>query len=259
MSIIKKAIKKAVGIVEQITNTTIDIKRKPRVRIKVHPKAVSDGTSMALYVDLVNKFCNYVPKNIFEIGANYAQDAEFLRKSFNLKEQDVYVFEPHPQIFAEIKKMFNFNAFQIAVSNKNGRTKFNAIDIDNNEYKNSGISSLRDGLLYNKKNFIEVDIEMTRMDSFMQKHNIDAIDFLKIDVEGMTYEVLEGFGSYLKNVKAIQLEAEYKQYWKDQKLYEDIEQLLKINGFKLVYFMLWDGGIQSDSFWIQEQYLKQSI
>jgi FkbM family methyltransferase len=256
---IKKWIKKAVGIVEQITNSTINIKLKPRVKIKAHPKAVSDGTSMNLYVELVSRFCNYTPKNIFEIGANYAQDAEFLRKSFELSEKDIYVFEPHPQIFAEIRKMYNFNAFEIAVSNQNGRAQFNAIDVENNEYQNSGISSLRDGLTTNEKNFIQVDVEMTRMDSFMQKHNLHAIDFLKLDVEGMNYEVLEGFGSYLKNIKAIQTEGEYKQYWKDQKIYEDIEQLLKTNGFKLVYFILSNDGIQSDSFWIQEQYLKQAI
>ncbi len=242
-----------------ITNTTITLKRKPRVKIKVHKDAVSDGTSMALYVDLIERFCTHKPKNIFEIGANYAQDAEFLRQSFELPSQNVYVFEPHPQIFAEIKKMYQFNAYEIAVSNENGRAKFNAIDVLNNEYKNSGISSLRNGLTTDKKNFISVDVEMTRMDDFCKKNSIDSIDFLKLDVEGMNYEVLEGFGKILPFIKAIQTEGEYKQYWEGQKVYQDMENLLVANGFKLVYFILSNDGIQSDSFWIHDKYLKQAI
>ena len=37
-------------------------------------------------------------------------------------------------------------------------------------------------------------------------NNINKIDFLKIDVEGMETRVLRGFGDILKNVKYIQFE-----------------------------------------------------
>ena len=259
MSTIKTIIKKVISGVERLTSTSITIRRKPRTRIRVHPYAVSNGDSMQFYVNLVEKFCNYKPNNIVEIGANYAQDAEFLRKSFNIDEEEIYVFEPHPQIFTEIKKMYKFKAFDLAVSNTRGRTKFNAIDILNNEYNNSGISSLRNGLKTNKKNFINVEVDLIRMDDFIQQYNIESIDFLKLDVEGMNYEVLEGFGEYLSYVKAIQTEGEYVQYWEGQKLYNDMEELLLKNNFKLVSFVLSRDGIQSDSFWIQDKYLKKAI
>lgn len=257
MSIAINIIKKIISGIEAITKTQITIRRKPRIRIKVHPNAVSDGTSMQFYVDLVNKFCNFKPKNIFEIGANYAQDAEYLRKSFEISEKDVYVFEPHPQIFSEIKKQYDFNIYDLAVSNVRGKTVFHAIDITNNEYKNSGISSLRDGLKTNKHNFIDIEAELIRMDDFIQKEQIETVDFLKLDVEGMNYEVLEGFGDRLPYVKAIQTEGEYLQYWEGQKLFRDIEEILLKNNFKLVSFILSGDGIQSDSFWVQEKYLKR--
>lgn len=257
MSIAIKIIKKIILGFEAITKKQITIKSKPRIRIKVHPDAVSDGNSMQFYVDLVEKFCNFKPENIFEIGANYAQDAEFLRKSFEISEKNVYVFEPHPQIFSEIKKMYNFNSFDLAVSNVKGKTVFHAIDITNNEYKNSGISSLRDGLTTNKQNFIDIEVELIRMDDFIQQEQIEVIDFLKLDVEGMNYEVLEGFGERLSIVKAIQTEGEYMQYWEGQKLYIDIEKILLKNNFKLVSFVLSADGVQSDSFWVQEKYLKR--
>lgn len=259
MNFAKSIIKKVVRAIELLTDSSITVKPRPRVKIQVHPNAVSNGDSMQFYVDLVEKFCDYKPRNIFEIGANYAQDAEYLRKSFNLEEKDVYVFEPHPQIFTEIKKLYNFNAFDQAVSNTTGKTTFNAIDVFNNEYNNSGISSLRNGLCTNKQNFIEVEVDLIRMDDFIREHKIETIDFLKLDVEGMNYEVLEGFGEQLSCVKAIQTEGEYAEYWEGQKLYKDMEELLIKNGFTLVFFLLSRDGVQSDSFWIQDKHLLKAI
>jgi len=78
-------------------------------------------------------------------------------------------------------------------------------------------------------------------------------------VEGANYEVLEGFGDELSRVKAIQVEGEYRQYWEGQKLYWDIEQLLKQNNFELVHFSLSDDGVQSDSFWVQKRYIARAV
>lgn len=40
----------------------------------------------------------------------------------------------------------------------------------------------------------------------MQVQGIDTIDFMKIDVEGMEYKVLEGFGDMIAQVRAVQFE-----------------------------------------------------
>jgi FkbM family methyltransferase len=256
MRIIKKVINYILIIIGRLIGKVIDIRVRPLIRIKTHQCAVSDGTSMQYYVDLVKKFCNFTPKNIFEIGANFGQDAEYLRKSFFIEEKNVYVFEPHPQIFKELNKLYKFNNYELAVSNEVGRANFHAIDIENNEYKNSGISSLKNGLTTDKKNFIEIDVKMIRMDEFISKNKIEEVDFLKIDVEGVNYEVIEGFGNEITKVKVIQTEGEYRQYWEGQKLYSDMEQYLVKNGFLLIDFKLSSDGIQSDSLWVQKKYIK---
>jgi FkbM family methyltransferase len=255
-SILKRVIKGCINVIELLTGITINIKLKPRIRIKTHKNAVNNGTSMQYYVDLVEKFCNFKPKNIFEIGANYGQDAEYLRKSFDIDAKNIFVFEPHPQIFKELKKMYDFNCYDLAVSNIAGRATFHSIDIENNEYKNSGISSLRNGIKTNRKNFIDIDVEVIRMDEFIKKNKIGEIDFLKIDTEGANYEAIEGFGIELNKIKVIQTEGEYKQYWEDQKLYKDMESYLIERDFLLVDFKLSSDGIQSDSLWIQKKYMK---
>ncbi|MFI8735957.1 FkbM family methyltransferase [Ectopseudomonas toyotomiensis] len=242
-------------IISRLIGKEVLITLRPRVSVKLHKNAVTNGQSMALYADLVKKFCTFNPSNVFEIGANYAQDAEYLRKRFGLEDKDVYIFEPHPLIIREVNNMYGFNSYGVAISNYDGKAVFHAIDVENNEYKNSGISSLKEGLFTDKRNFIDTEVDVIRMDTFMQREGIESIDFLKIDVEGANFEVVEGFGEKLSKVKAVQVEGEYKEYWEGQKLYWDMALLLKKNDFELVYFSLSDDGIQSDSFWVQKQYL----
>jgi FkbM family methyltransferase len=53
-----------------------------------------------------------------------------------------------------------------------------------------------------------VKCPMTTGDGFMREHNIDGIDFLKLDVEGAEMEALIGFSNALKSgeIRAIQFE-----------------------------------------------------
>jgi len=150
--------------------------------------------------------------------------------------------------------MYSFNTYQMVISNANGSSKFYAIDINSNV--NTGISSSKFAELYNDYNYSILDIESIRMDKFITMNNIDSIDFLKIDVEGSSYEVLEGFGNYLSIVKSIHIEGEYKEVWRNQRLFPDISNLLHKNGFVLVYYELHRDSLQNDSFWVQHKYIR---
>jgi len=226
--------------------------------IPYHPNAVSKPESVIPIVDQIKTYTTLAPKNIFEIGANYAQDAAGLRWYFNVPAENVWVFEPHPQIFKEIEKLYRFKAFNVAVFNDSLIAEFNMVDMDllkavNNNSVNIGMSGLM-----NRKDIVgvmkKVPTQTIRMDEFMDQHQIESIDFLKLDVEGATFEALEGFGSRLKDVKAMQLEAEHIQVWENQKLYTDIEKLLTEHGFSLLNFQR--KSQQSDSIWVQEEYIK---
>lgn len=221
--------------------------------IRKHPNAASSGSGMEHWILKVRRLSNIKINNIFEIGANYAQDAEFIRHYISLRPKDVYVFEPHPQIISEVRNYYQFNAFDYAISNKNGFAVFHAIDLTKN--KNSGISSLLKHNIVEKENYFDVRVELLRMDKFIELYKIDAIDFVKLDVEGFTYQVLEGFGESLSKVKCIQLEAEHVEVFDGERLFDEVNSLLCKNNFKMVYFEMLDGK-QSDSLWIQKEYLK---
>jgi hypothetical protein len=91
----------------------------------------------------------------------------------------------------------------------------------------------------------------------MEAHHIDKIDFLKLDVEGVNYEVLEGFGDRIADVNSIHLEADHiKDFYGEQlKNFDAIEDLLLRNEFELIYFQRYTS--QSDSFWLQREYIKK--
>lgn len=218
---------------------------------KQHPRRASDGNSMKFYADWVLKYTTLKPKNIFEIGANYAQDAEGLRYYFSLKEEDVWVFEAHPEICREISNLYNFHVFNNAVFNEEKNIEFNAVDIS--AESNTGISSLYNRVDNAKVLFKKVNIAAIRMDNFMSQNNITSVDFLKLDVEGCNWEVLDGFGSRLKDVGAIHIEAEHKEVWDKEKLFLDIRTKLEESGFEMADFKRY--GTQSDSLWVQKKYL----
>jgi hypothetical protein len=94
------------------------------------------------YVEYVKKGTSIKVKNVFEIGANFAQDADFLMECFGLQPKNVYVFEAHPDIFKAINEIHSFNAYNNAVYNAEKEITFNIFPLD---YKDTGWSSIHEG------------------------------------------------------------------------------------------------------------------
>ena len=74
----------------------------------------------------------------------------------------------------------------------------------------------------------------------MEQLNIDNFDFMKVDVEGFSLQVLEGFGDKIKNIKYIQMEVEIQEVWEGQSYYEEILGYMESMGFKLSNEILLD-------------------
>lgn len=128
--------------------------------------------------------------------------------------------------------------------------EFHLVPLEGNE-SNTGLSSLLG--VANKKTE-KIMVHSIRMDKFLSDNNIEKVDFLKLDAEGVNFEVLEGFGNRLKDVNAIHVEAEHTYYYWKNKQFSDIERILRNNEFEMVYFQRYTS--QSDSFWIQKRFLK---
>jgi len=215
------------------------------------------------FVDWIKTYTNIDVQTIMEIGANFCQDSDFLSIQFGVKPENVWCFEAHPEIFAATKKIHpKFNIFNNAVFNEEKDMVFNMYPI---ECTNSGVSSL----LHLTKKSLKVsgvdnfetkpyNIHSIRMDNFMNEHHIQSVDFLKLDAEGVNYEVLQGFGSRIKDIKVIHTESEICDnlaYDGQKENFSKIKELLESNGFEMVYYKKYYS--QADSVWVKKDTLKK--
>jgi FkbM family methyltransferase len=231
-------------------------------RIPKYPAVGMEGSKIDFkYLDhvseLIEQFTGRVPRNLVEVGANYAQDAFYLSGKWNLSPKSIYTIEPHPEIAERISNHYEFVVIPKAVSNVNGEMLFNAVDLGTTS--NAGISSLLGHTINDPSQNKQVTVQVIRLDTFLKEFNLKFIDFLKIDVEGMTFEVLDGLGALISNVTCIQLESEYIQVWEGQKVQNEVYSLLDNNGFQLVDHILQMDGIQADSLWIRQELVHHRV
>lgn len=171
---------------------------------------------------------SFNPIGFLEIGSLDAADAKVISDFYKV---DSYVIEPSPYSYHDILISFpEIKAFNIAFSDKNGTSEFYAAKSKSKSYRS--ISSF----LLNENAFIQnkVVVETMRGDTFLEKENI-SVNFVKIDVEGFSYQVIDGFGDKIDVFDAIQIETERKAIWKNQILDYEVNLLLESKGFKLVH------------------------
>jgi FkbM family methyltransferase len=207
------------------------------------------------YTNVILNNANYTPKTILEIGSRDGHDSNTLKLNFNIPDNDVWVVEPNPNQISFIKKTYpNFNLIEKAIHNRETTISFNCVE----DKDFIGVSSIldRNDNFYNQIETKKITVNTITGEQLLNIIDKD-IDLCKIDVEGLTYEVLESFNQSINKIKSLHLECEHVEIWKKQKLYTDIEALLILNNFKRVYFnFIGNENIQSDSIWICNTFLK---
>jgi FkbM family methyltransferase len=129
---------------------------------------------------------------ILDIGANVGYYSLLAARNSRAK---VYSFEPISSTFEKLErnkrlnKFANINPFRYVVSDKLGMVKIYLGD-----QLNRGMSSMIKGELLSDE-FEEV--EAIVLDEFCQRHSIDKVDLVKIDVEGSEMLVLGGMNKIL--------------------------------------------------------------
>ncbi len=135
---------------------------------------------------------------IFDIGANSGIYA-ILAKVYN-NGAAVYAFEPQPNVFNVLDKNNRINGFDIrcecmALSDMDGRLPFYNYGPDTFTTENTTAGSLNKDWVTREQSSIEV--EVSKLSTYIEKNNIERIDLMKIDVETLEYNVLLGYGKYL--------------------------------------------------------------
>ncbi|WP_419759605.1 FkbM family methyltransferase [Acidisoma sp.] len=76
-------------------------------------------------------------------------------------------------------------------------------------------------------------VECSRYDTLFHNGEVPRPDVVKVDVQGLEYEVLLGFGELLSDCLGVQLESQFYPIYRDQKLFGDVIDLLSRFGLVL--------------------------
>lgn len=144
---------------------------------------------------------------IFDVGANKGYYAECLFKEFG-NDMQLLCFEParqsHQNLSETLKAVPPAKAIQIGFGKVNEQ-----IELHYN-HEGSTIATLYP--MADMDNKVALDqkevIDVRRIEDYCKEEGIEKIDFLKVDVEGAEYDVLEGCGEMLKNgaIRFVQFE-----------------------------------------------------
>jgi FkbM family methyltransferase len=87
------------------------------------------------------------------------------------------------------------------------------------------------------------EVETVSLDTFVRTHDIGALDFIKMDIQGAELDVLKGGDATLPSVLAVVCEVEFVPLYKGQPLYGDIDAHLRSRGFMLHTFVGFAGRV----------------
>jgi len=145
-------------------------------------------------------------KVVIDVGSNLGSFIKILN-NIN-KKTEIYSIEPNLELINFQKNRFknknNIKYFNIAIDSKNGSRKFYI----RNPASHSSVFKKH---IDEKINTIRetVDVEAVSLENFINEQNIKKITLLKIDIEGLDYEVLFSTKSLLKNniIEFVKIEA----------------------------------------------------
>jgi len=165
-------------------------------------------------------------KVFIDVGANYGYYSILVAKKYNIK---VYAFEPGNEAYSYLLKNIALNQLYD-----------NIIPIKmalGNTLKESLIS--KD--LFAKNHIVNEHgnlIRMTTLDSYIKKHNLEALDFIKVDIEGFEPFFIEGAKESIMKYKPMVLmelsKNLLKRYGKKPK---DIFNLMDLLDYRCKYVL----------------------
>lgn len=173
--------------------------------IQVATKARIKGMENSLLRNSIQLLKKYKPKlednyHVFDIGTNFGYLSLVWANSV-CAHGKVYSFEPHPYLFKSFLKSISANSIENLFSAENmalGREK-KTIQIN----FASTTSNVLDFENWHQQNLKKLPVEMTTLDLYSKSKNINQCDLIKIDVDGIEIDILEGSKEMIQKFRPI--------------------------------------------------------
>jgi FkbM family methyltransferase len=142
------------------------------------------------------------PGTILDVGANIGEYSLFCYDTFRNVSPGVqiYAFEPQPVTYGKLVKnvasVKNITCVELGVSDVAGTTLLYDYGQSGSEHASLSREVIRD--LHHSQEVNTSEINLTTIDAFLETHQIEKVDLLKIDVEGYELNVLRGASASLE-------------------------------------------------------------
>lgn len=175
------------------------------------------------------------PDLILDVGSMDGSDAKKFTKL--VPTADVVAFEGNPNNYSDMLSDVELQKLGVRIehkliSNQPGNRSFfvQLPKCDSTKFNRGTSSAIR--RTEQGMDIEEVSIGAVRIDSFLtQEYPDKKCVALWIDVEGHSYEALEGIHKVIDHVYVIHIETETQEMWTGQKIESDILALAKSKGF----------------------------
>jgi 2-O-methyltransferase len=180
---------------------------------------------------------SHLPRNpvCVEAGAHRGQHTVHLSRIW--RDCTIHAFEPVPELFAEMSRRTDgigrIRKYPLALSDRCGEAVIHI---------SGGASDASSSLLKPSAHLVdhpqitfqrELTIETTTLDAWADRHGIDHVDFLWLDLQGHEFAAIEGASRLLAGVRAIHSEVSLKQVYEGGLLYPEFRARLAERGFRV--------------------------
>ena len=199
------------------------------------------------------KFFGATAPVIVDIGTRDGDDANYLCKGLNGTK--VIAIDANPEGADLTRSNYPWmDVKHAAIGDVNGEITFHKVSSDNKELVGCSSIFSKETSMYPQdfaNNTTAITVPITRMDTVLEG-TPGLIDVVKVDTEGFTWQVLQGFGDRLKDVKVFHLETERVKVNETHVTLEAVTDFMKEHGFYLADISYeWGWGIQ-DQVWVNK-------
>ena len=167
-------------------------------------------------------------ETVIDLGANVGLFSLYMLKKRNCKR--IYAVEPTKKAFSQLSESLhdelNSSIHKLAIHNFEGKSKIKSVE------DNSTISGFIDDVHpYTQHNMKEEEVDVVTLSRFMNDHNLDHVDLIKIDIEGCEYDVIDSLSDF-DLLKSDRYLIEY--HWAKTKNIKKIVDRFKFLGYNIL-------------------------
>ena len=189
---------------------------------------------------------------IFDCGTRDGDDAAYLMEQLQAKQ--VYAIDALETACEQTRQKHpQLQVIHTALSNDIGTAFFTEIVSSRKDY--AGSSSLILGPGWEAEDKRTVEVPVTTMATLIEELGLQdtMLDVVKVDLEGFTYEFLEGMGDYIHNAKVMHLETETFYRHEGHRNNKEVHAYMTQRGFSLYETSYEWGPSIEDQLWVNDK------